>query len=275
MATWVIGDVQGCNASLRALLGRIGFAPGRDRAVLVGDLVNRGADSTGVLRWAMENEAAVSTVLGNHDLHLVGRLLGVSRARSRDTLDDIVAGPDRADVLEWLRTRPLALPVGETLVVHAGLLPGWTDGQAIDLAAEASRELRGPRAGELLPALHARPGLAWHRDLAGPDRWRAIVQGFTQVRTCAPDGTPDLDFKGPPSAAPGPLRPWFELRRPDATIVFGHWSALGLHRAEGAIGIDTGVAWGRALTALRLEDGATVSQPAIDPAPARTDSSPG
>jgi len=268
VATWVIGDVQGCFRTLRKLLRRIGFGEGADRVVFVGDLVNRGPDSLGVLRWAMERGPAVEVVLGNHDLHLVARLLGLAGARRRDTLDEVLAADDRDDILDWLRSRPFvhACEPGH-LVVHAGLLPVWSADEALTFGGEASRALRGSGAAGLLASLHERPALAWKSELTGEERLRAIVQAMTQIRTCDADGRPDLDFKGAPGKAPRGLAPWFERRSgrsADATVVFGHWAALGLHRAPLAIGIDTGAVWGRELTALRIEDGEAFSEPVVD-----------
>lgn len=268
MATWVIGDVQGCFRTLGKLLRRVRFDERADRVVLVGDLVNRGPDSLGVLRWAMERPGVVESVLGNHDLHLVARLLGLADARRRDTLEEVLAAPDRDDLLDWLRARPFVHACNaDHLVVHAGLLPVWSADEALTLGGEASRALRGNGAAMLLACLHDRPGLAWKPKLAGEERLRAIVQAMTQVRTCDADGRPELDFKGSPDKAPRGLAPWFDRRRgrsADATVVFGHWAALGFHRAPLAIGIDTGAVWGRELTALRIEDGRTVSEPVVD-----------
>lgn len=268
VATWVIGDVQGCFRTLRKLLRRVRFDEQADRVVLVGDMVNRGPDSLGVLRWAMERDRIVESVLGNHDLHLVARLLGLADARRRDTLDAVLEAPERAEILEWLRARPFVHACDhDHLVVHAGLLPGWSADEALTLGGEASRALRGRGAAALIASLHDRPGLAWKSKLSGGERLRAIAQAMTQVRTCDVDGRPDYDFKGAPSKAPRGLAPWFERRRgraADATVIFGHWAALGFHRAPLAIGIDTGAVWGRELTALCLDDGLAVSEPVVD-----------
>ncbi|HZF13767.1 MAG TPA: metallophosphoesterase, partial [Thermoanaerobaculia bacterium] len=100
MATYAIGDVHGCFATLERLLARIGYSPRQDRLWLVGDLVNRGPSSLAVLRWAAgQDEDRVIAVLGNHDLHLLARAAGLARERRRDTLDEVLAAPDRDDLL--------------------------------------------------------------------------------------------------------------------------------------------------------------------------------
>jgi bis(5'-nucleosyl)-tetraphosphatase (symmetrical) len=267
MATYAIGDVQGCDATLAALLGRIAFDPRRDRAILVGDAVNRGPGSLAVLRWAMASGDAVEVLLGNHEMHAIARHLGVARAKSRDTLDDLLAQPDADEIVSWLRARPLAVRAGRWLVVHAGVLPVWSVADTLRLAQEVEGELVGPRAPELLASLVERPGLAWSEDLAGAERLRAIAQALTQLRTCDPEGRPALDFKGRPEDAPPGHRPWFECPGPwasEVTVAFGHWARLGLHVAPHAVCLDTGAAWGGELTALRLEDGGIVHQPVVD-----------
>jgi bis(5'-nucleosyl)-tetraphosphatase (symmetrical) len=270
MATYAIGDIQGCYATLRALLRECGFDAARDRLLLVGDLVNRGPASADVLRFAMGLGDRVVAVLGNHELHLLGRALGVAAPKRRDTLDDVLDAPERDEMLRWVRSLPLAHREGDLLLVHAGLLPPWSAEQAITLAAQAARVLADEDGAELLRTMSAGAPRCFDDGLAGLERHRVVVQGLTRVRTCLLDGTPDFDFNQAPAEAPPGRIPWFDhptrVER-DATVVFGHWASLGLHLAPHALGLDTGAVWGHALTALRLEDRALFQQPTIDPLP--------
>lgn len=263
MATYAIGDIQGCFGMLRRLLDRIEFDPSRDRVLLVGDLVNRGPQSAEVLRWAMRNDRAVRAVLGNHDLYLIARALGASGKKKRDTLDGVLAARDRADMIDWLRTRPLAHRENGHLVVHAGILPSWTADDAERLAGEAEEALQSKDAPRLLESL-GEPAQKWSEKLRGLDRLVNIVQVFTRMRTCSRDGVPNLEFSGPPDEAPAGCRPWFEVpgrKEKAVTVVFGHWAALGLHVEERTIGLDTGAVWGNKLTAMRLKDRALFQEP--------------
>jgi bis(5'-nucleosyl)-tetraphosphatase (symmetrical) len=266
VATYAIGDVQGCFRTLERLVRRIGFDPTSDRAILVGDLVNRGPRSADVLRWAKQYGDRVQVVLGNHDLHLIARHLGVAPARRRDTLSDVLEAPDRAELVAWLRRQPFALRTDGFLIVHAGLLPGWTIAAAEAFAADATAELqRDPEA--LLRRLAEEPARAWKSDLTRDERVVVAIQALTRVRMCTADGFPVSGFHGPPAEGPSGTRAWFdfpERRADDATVVFGHWSALGLHMGERAIGLDTGCVWRRELTALRLEDRALFQEPSRD-----------
>jgi len=251
MATYAIGDVQGCMSTLERLLGLIGYRRGRDTLWLAGDLVNRGPRSLDVLRWA--SDEGVVTVLGNHDLHLLARAAGVAERKKRDTLEDVLAAPDREPLLDWLRGRPLVHRAGGWFMVHAGLLPAWSLDDAERLAREAEAVLRGPEGKRLLGERDRR------------ERVKLAVTAMTRLRVCAPDGRMEIDFGGAPGDAPKGTRPWFELRRPDReTILFGHWSALGFKRGPGYVALDSGVVWGRALTAVRLDDGAVFHQPAVE-----------
>jgi bis(5'-nucleosyl)-tetraphosphatase (symmetrical) len=153
MATYAIGDVHGCFETLRRLLRRVVYDPARDRLWFVGDLVNRGPDSLGVLRWAAAQGDRIVAVLGNHDLHLLARAEGISAARKRDTLEEILEAPDRDDLLSWLRSRPLLHREGEILLVHAGLFPEWTPAEAERLARDVEARLRGEKAPKLLTAV--------------------------------------------------------------------------------------------------------------------------
>lgn len=267
MATYAIGDVQGCFETLQVMVRRIAFDPKRDQIYLLGDLVNRGPGSEQVLRWAMEHESVVHAVLGNHELHLFSRALGVTRTKHWDTLDGILSAPDADALVGWLRAQPLARRAGRYLFVHAGLLPQWSAEDALRLAREAEAVLQGPDAPELLARLRDRPGLAWSEALTGMDRLRAIVQAFTRLRTCWADGRPDDEYDGSPEDAPAGQRAWFDFPAPwrrECTVLFGHWSALGVRITPQAIGLDTGVAWGGALSALRLEDRALFSEPVVE-----------
>ncbi len=266
MATYAIGDVQGCRRTLERLLRRIAFDPTRDRLWLVGDLVNRGPRSAEVLRWARGLGDSLVAVLGNHDLHLLARSLGVGRPSRRDTFDDVLHAPDAAELLGWLRRRPLAHGEAGYLLVHAGLAPSWSAATALAEAAELERALRGSEAADLLADLAAAPPIAWRAGLPPARRRIAALQVLTRLRTCRPSGLPCLGFSGPPAEAPPGCRPWFELRRADAdaTVLFGHWAALGLHFGRRAIALDSGCVWGRSLTALRLGDHTVFQEPLRD-----------
>ncbi|MDW8468220.1 MAG: symmetrical bis(5'-nucleosyl)-tetraphosphatase [Burkholderiales bacterium] len=253
MATYAIGDVQGCFDELEALLARIGFDRARDRLWFVGDLVNRGPKSLEVLRFVRSLGERATVVLGNHDLHLVAQHAGVERRRADDSFDDVLAAPDADALVAWLRTRPLMHVEGGWAMVHAGLLPDWSVPKARALAREVERALAGPNYREFLAHLYGSRPARWSDALAGWDRLRAIVNAMTRMRFCAPDGT--MDFEATGREPPPGFRPWFELRSgPEPVLVFGHWSALGLALTARYCALDSGCVWGGALSALRLED---------------------
>ena len=260
MATYAIGDVHGCLGTLKALLAELPPPSSEDRLWLVGDLVNRGPDSLGVLRWAAESSERLGghfvAVLGNHDVHLLARAAGVAGPKRRDTLERLLEAPDRDELLAWLGRRPLLHREGDTVLVHAGLLPAWSVAEAEARARKAEEALRGPEADALLARYGARGGKRPRaRTTAGPDQALAVL---TSLRTVDAGGAPCFGFTGPPVEAPPGLVPWFEApgrRSAGATAVFGHWAALGLRFAPGVRALDSGCVWGGALTALRLEDG--------------------
>lgn len=256
MSTFAIGDIQGCFASLEALLARVGFGPS-DRVWLVGDLVNRGPGSLEVLRWAraLHADGRLQAVLGNHDLHLLARARGLRARAKRDTLEEVLAAPDRDELLAWLGGLPLLVREGERLLVHAGLLPAWTPEEAERLAAAASARLRDDP--EFLAARYRKP--------RPQGELQRAVDALTLMRCVDAEGRPDTRYKGGLEGVPAGLVPWFRApgrRSLGVEVVCGHWAALGLHRADGVAALDTGCVWGGALTALRLEDGAVFQQPA-------------
>jgi bis(5'-nucleosyl)-tetraphosphatase (symmetrical) len=259
MATYAIGDVQGCFLTLQRLLDAIRFDPASDRLWLAGDLVNRGPRSLEVLRWARGLGEALVAVLGNHDLHLIGRSFGVRGVKRGDSLDAVLVAPDRDALIGWLRGLPLLHREGDRVLVHAGLQPAWTPAEAEEVARAVESALRGPDAGALIESLSERTLPGWGPGL-DPRRRRDLgLQTLVLMRTCRRDGRLCRDFSGPPEQAPPGCRPWFERegRRPaGVTVVCGHWARLGLRIQPGLLALDTGCAWGGRLTAVRLEDGA-------------------
>ena len=271
MAVYAIGDVQGCFAPLEQLLETIRFDPSRDRLWFVGDLVNRGAESLACLRFVRSLGERAVAVLGNHDLHLVCNAEGVEEPRPRDTLEDILAAPDRDELVRWVRHRPLMHVERGFALVHAGLLPQWTVPQARSLAREVEAALQGPEYRALLERMYGDEPARWSDDLEGYDRLRVVINAMTRLRVVDARGAMVLRFKGEPDEAPNPSwTPWFDVRsraNRDHVVVCGHWSALGLFVRDDVLALDSGCVWGRSLTAVRLEDRAIFSVPCPEPAP--------
>lgn len=258
MAVYAVGDLQGCYEPLRRLLDRLAFDPACDQVWLVGDLINRGPDSLATLRFIRSLGTSAISVLGNHDLTLLVAAEGFVKPKRRDTFHTILDAPDRDELVDWLRHRPLLHYAADlnTVMVHAGIAPQWTLPQAQALAHEFETALQGVDSRELLRHLFGSEPRRWQDDLSGQDRLRCIVNYFTRMRFCAPDGTLDFDHKGPPGSQPKGLLPWYEVpnRRAGAVrIVVGHWASLGYVQTAGLVALDTGCVWGRTLTALRLD----------------------
>ena len=259
MATYAIGDLQGCYRPLRQLLERLDFDPAHDQLWLVGDLVNRGPDSLACLRFVRDLGDAAITVLGNHDLTLLAR---ASRPNPQvnETLTPILEAEDRDELLHWLRHRPLLhrdTTLGWTSL-HAGLAPEWSPAQAESLAGEVEQVLRSDDYPAFFEHMYGNQPDRWSHDLTGWDRLRMITNCLTRMRMCHPDGALDLSHKTTLADAPGGLLPWFALPErasADERIVFGHWSALErvAWPEHNVWGIDTGCVWGGKMTALRLD----------------------
>lgn len=264
MATYAIGDIQGCHRELLALLAHIGFDRAHDRLWLTGDLVNRGPHSLAVLRTVVALAASATVVLGNHDLHLLGCALVPGREpRRKDTLAEVLAAPDSDQLLTWLRHQPLLHhdpTLGYTLV-HAGLPPQWDLTTALACAAEVSTALRGPDCAAFLAEMYGDQPDRWDPALSGYARLRFITNSLTRIRYCDAGGHLEFSEKGELSAH-STLQPWYAVRgraSADLRIVFGHWSTLRLPpaawRQYRISPLDTGAVWGGELSAMRLEDG--------------------
>lgn len=261
MATYAIGDIQGCHDDLMRLLDRVGFDPSQDRLWFAGDLVNRGPESLAVLRFVKGLGRHAVSVLGNHDLHLLAVAAGTAKLRKSDTLDEILAAPDRDELLDWLQHRPLLHhddSLGYTLV-HAGLPPQWDLEQAQACAGELQAVLQGPGFLDFFRDMYGDEPSRWHVSLTGMDRLRFIVNCFTRLRFVGPQGELELKTKGAPGSQPHGYLPWYQVpgrKNGGLRILFGHWSTVGeIQAAHNALGLDTGCVWGGRLTALRLDSG--------------------
>lgn len=257
MATYAIGDIQGCYFSLQRLLGEIKFNAAHDKLWLVGDLVNRGTGSLEVLRWVYEHQSSIVTVLGNHDLHAIMVGHGFAKAHKSDTLQALFESTDGDKLLNWLRHQHMAYQHNDYLLVHAGVLPQWTANEALALAGEVEIALRASDYKRFLAQMYGNLPSCWDAKLAGLDRLRVITNALTRLRICNAVGEMEFKFKGALANIPNGLMPWFDVperKSKEATLVFGHWSALGLQQRQNLYALDTGCLWNGALTALRLED---------------------
>jgi bis(5'-nucleosyl)-tetraphosphatase (symmetrical) len=257
MATYAIGDLQGCFDALKKLLDRCGFNATRDRLWLVGDLVNRGAQSLETLRFVKSLGNRAITVLGNHDLHLLMVAEGRARLHKSDTLDAVLNAPDCEELLAWMRGLAMMHAEDEYAMVHAGLLPAWSVAQALELGNEVEEALQGPDYGALMAHMYGNQPDRWDDRLSGYDRLRVIINAMTRLRICTPDGRMEFSHKGELEDVPEGFIPWFAVpgrKSASATVICGHWSALGLLAEKNLLALDSGCLWGRQLSAVRLED---------------------
>lgn len=263
MATYAIGDVQGCHAELQALLAHVGFEVTSDRLWFAGDLVNRGPDSLAVLRFVHGLGDRALTVLGNHELHLLACAHGIRPPHRSDTFADILAAPDRDVLLGWLQRQPLLhIGTGGDVLVHAGLPPDWTIDAARRHAAEVECALGSSAAAAFFAGMYGNEPDRWSDELKGIDRLRFITNALTRMRFCTRKGRLDLKPKGAPGTQQGNLLPWYAVpgrASRSSRVLFGHWATLHLGPADteahNVVGLDTGCVWGGSLTAMRLEDG--------------------
>jgi bis(5'-nucleosyl)-tetraphosphatase (symmetrical) len=256
MATYAIGDIQGCSHAFQALLRKLNFDIEQDKLWLVGDLINRGEGSLEVLRWCYAHQENIRIVLGNHDLHAVAVAHDVRPHHRSDTLQPLFNAIDGKSLLDWLRTQPLMIAEGDYVMVHAGLLPQWTIANALTYAKEVERALQSNDYMDFLNHMYGNQPNVWDDRLVGFDRLRLITNALTRMRVCTVQGELDLDFKGELNDIPENYYPWFEVtsrQSAGAEIICGHWSALGLYRENGIHALDTGCLWGGQLTAMCLE----------------------
>lgn len=251
---YAVGDVQGCAPSLKALLKKL---PKKSKMIFLGDLVNRGPDSLGALRQlkSLQESGRAECILGNHDLHLLAIDAGLRKPKGLDTVDPILSAPDRKELINWIRNRPLALSNGNILTVHAGVLQQWDLQQTIECAQEVEKTLRGKSYKDFLANMYGNTPNKWSNKLKGYERLRVITNALTRMRFCTPSGQMEFDSKEGLEQGPKGYIPWFTVpsrKTQDVLTYFGHWSTLGLLRQHNVIGLDTGCVWGGKLTAIEI-----------------------
>ncbi len=260
MATYAVGDLQGCLEPLQCLMKKVQFNPDRDQLWLVGDLVNRGPQSLETLQFLYERRDNVVAVLGNHDLHLLAVAYGHRLPSDSDTLDEILITKNSEALLTWLRHCPLVhhdADLGFTMV-HAGIPPQWTLKKALKRSLEMEAVLQGLDFDRFLSNMYGNQPAVWDSELKGPTRWRVITNYFTRMRFCDSEGRLELIAKNSASNPPKGFAPWFShskrLTRNDK-IIFGHWAALeGYTGVDNVYALDSGCVWGGHMTMFRLED---------------------
>ncbi len=259
MALYLIGDLQGCDDPLQRLLDRLDFSPSRDTIFLLGDLVNRGPASAQVLRRLVGYGGAARCLLGNHDLHLLAAAHGIRPPHRLDTLQGILEAPDRTALVDWVRHQRMAmretLEGQDILMVHAGVLPGWSADTTMALAAEVEAALRGPDLAGFLGQMYGNTPVQWRDDLQGPDRLRVIVNALTRLRFCSAEGVMEFESKEGAGGSPAGYMPWFDVpgrQTANMAVAFGHWSTLGWLGRSDVLSLDTGCVWGGSLSALKI-----------------------
>jgi bis(5'-nucleosyl)-tetraphosphatase (symmetrical) len=260
MATYAIGDLQGCLDPLQRLLDHLDYNPQQDKLWFVGDLVNRGPQSLETLRFVRNLDTNAISVLGNHDLHLLAIALTGKKSKGKDTLGEILAAPDRDELIDWLRRRPLAHHDATlaSILVHAGIPPAWDIATTLQCTAEVEAILAGDQAAELLSMMYSDQPELWSNQLQGLERQRYIINAVSRMRYLHPDGRMEFKYKCSPSEAPPHLIPWYAATRQalGARIFFGHWSTLGRVRLPDdqveALALDTGCLWGGTLSAIQI-----------------------
>ena len=261
MATYVVGDIQGCFEQFQCLLKKVHFNPDKDVIWSVGDLINRGPKNLATLRWFHERRDNAVVVLGNHDLHLMAVSAGTRNMSKSDNFDDILEAPDREKLVTWLHHQPLIHHEHGVTVVHAGIPPMSSISEALKRAAEVETVLQGPNCISVFNAMYGNDPSAWSEDLTGLTRLRVITNYLTRMRYCTKKGKLDLVSKGSTPQANTlkgkKVAPWFshESRRTkDDLVIFGHWASLdGVTDSTNVIGLDTGCVWGNKMTLMALE----------------------
>lgn len=256
MATYAIGDIQGCYLTFLKLLEEINFDRHSDQLILLGDVINRGPNSLEALRFVVKHASSIQMVLGNHEIFAIALALDAIETNRSHTLHAMFNASDSDDLIDFLRSRPLIIARDLSIFLHAGILPSQSIHEALEKGKDISQILQSDKAKQFLTRFYEKTPTVDKPDLSHKKSLRLALAYLTFLRMCESKTTMDTSYSGTLEAAPKRLTPWFSLRDDgDYTIYFGHWAALGLYRSDNYVCLDTGCAWGNKLTALRIADG--------------------
>ncbi|GAA2975814.1 polynucleotide kinase-phosphatase [Streptomyces drozdowiczii] len=223
----IIGDIHGCRSELDTLLGKLGYVDGAHpegrTAVFVGDLVDRGPDSPGVLRRVMSMVADGNAlcVPGNHENKL-GRYLKGRKVQLTHGLAETVGQLEREDAQDPEFRKRVAEFI-DGLVSHYVL----DDGRLV--------------------VCHA--GL--------PEKYHGRTSGRVRSHALYGETTGETDEFGLPVRYP-----WAEDYRGRAAVVYGHTPVPNTSWINNTICLDTGAVFGGKMTALRWPERELVDVPA-------------
>ncbi|MBP9741949.1 MAG: symmetrical bis(5'-nucleosyl)-tetraphosphatase [Burkholderiales bacterium] len=257
MAKYAIGDIQGCYTEFMQLLSKINFNPSVDTLYLVGDVVNRGPQSLQVLEWLYRYQDSIITVLGNHDIFLLGRYAQVVSPNATDTINDILIAPHASKLIDYLRNCPLIFENDKYILAHAGIYPKMDFIYLTAISNHISEILKSANYAKFIEKIYGNKPNSWNETLSPIKQMRFVVNSTTRMRFLdTATFALDYKYKGDLFEHPQNLIPWFKTEmHPSITkkILFGHWAALGFLHTQSFIALDTGCVWGRKLTAINLD----------------------
>lgn len=265
MATYFIGDIQGCYSELRAILDKANFVPDKDELWLTGDLVARGPESLETLRYIKSLKKSAKVVLGNHDLHLMAIHAGLKKAKPQDKLHELLHAPDIEKLINWLAKQPLIrqLPNEKVFMSHAGISPQWKLKEALKYGKWAHELIKSPQRNKWLALMYGELPNDWQLAQSKEEKFRYTINAFTRMRFCYENKRLEFNCKSAPNKQPDNIKPWYELSKTvnKNTWIFGHWAALmGDCSHPNVYALDTGCVWGNHLTMLRWEDKAVFTE---------------
>lgn len=282
MATYIVGDIQGCYNELQALLAQVNFTKGDDVLYLAGDLVARGEDSLKTLRFVKSLGASARVILGNHDLHLLAIHAGLRKAKVSDKLDALLAASDAEALVDWLAQQPLIQKIenhfsqseleqfkpqiddnntAQAYMSHAGCSPQWDLETALEQALDAHQKLSAENRIYWLKNMYGEEPNNWQSVSTDIEKFRYTINACTRMRYCYLDGSFEFKQKDSPAEVASKhnntILPWYQLSKTidNTQWVFGHWASLmGECPHDNAYALDTGCVWGGHLTMLRWHD---------------------
>lgn len=254
MATYVIGDVQGCFLSFIALLQEINFDKNHDKAILLGDVLNRGPRSLETLRYIYNNQPSIRMILGNHDIYAIALYYQCFNNGKPHTLNELLTASDSEELFAFLRHQPLIMKEQGSILVHAGIFPGFSLKLSLSLAHKIGKIFKGLNFKSFLTDSFVKKEFLYNKSMDEAALLRLSLWANTRMRMCVSMEEMDATYDGELKSAPLKLMPWFKFSPIKEKVYFGHWAALGLFYYKNFTCLDSGCAWGQKLTALRLED---------------------
>lgn len=252
MATYIVGDIQGCFKTFIDLLKVINLNKNDDTIYLLGDFLNRGPSSLAMMDFVYSNQNNIKVILGNHEVFALSLYYKAKFVSKSHTLQQLLEHKNANKWFDFLKQQPLIIKHENNYLVHAGILPQLSLEEALAKSHEISQLIQNNPT-EFLSDFYEEHKYSIEDKMSLYEKNKVYLASFIFMRMCYNDFKVDNYYTGTLEDAPNYLIPWFKLRNDSQKVFFGHWAAIGYLNYNNYFALDSGCGWGKQLSCYCLE----------------------